>query len=134
MRGRLLGEPVGYSAHGGWILNHQFLKLHLVENSTPPQYEAEIYLGFDASRDRYVVHWLDTLGAKPSATLGYGKREMHVLRFQFDYESGPFRDTLSYDAGAQVWQLSVERMGEDGTWVEFASHTLHRRDKAVLVE
>ena len=41
-----------------WVLNHQFLLIHMKDLNTPPQYEANIYLGYDNASDRYVAHWI----------------------------------------------------------------------------
>ena len=124
MEGSLMGEPVEYSLKADWVLRHQFLVLEMRDIAVPSQYEATIYIGRDPETDRYVVHWLDQFGGRPSATLGFGKREDNVVRLVFDYPSGQFRDTFSFNRESGSWHFRIEAQTPDGSWSEFADHIL----------
>ncbi len=47
MKGVLGADSVTYKAEGSWVLNHQFFNLKITEISTPPKYEANIYIGYN---------------------------------------------------------------------------------------
>lgn len=127
MTGTLLGEPVEYTLSADWVLGHQFMLLNMQEVSDPPEYVAAIYIGFDPSRDQYVVHWLDQFGGKASSTLGFGTREEDTLRLRFDYPSRPFRDTFTFDRDSGGWHFNIESQGPDGSWSQFADYTVIRK-------
>lgn len=38
--------------------------------SSPPNYEAMVFIGYDNTSERYVVHWIDVFGGRFSETLG----------------------------------------------------------------
>jgi hypothetical protein len=65
--GTLLGKPVKYHARGERVLQGGFLRLHMIDLGAAPNYEAELFLGFDAHAGDYVVHWLDRFGAAGGA-------------------------------------------------------------------
>ena len=45
-----------------WVLEHQFLRVHMKDVASPPKYEADVYIGYDKAKNRYVAHWMDTFG------------------------------------------------------------------------
>jgi hypothetical protein len=126
MVGTMLGDSVAYDVTGSWVLGHQFLLLDMVEVSDPPEYEAAIYIGFDATTERYIVHWLDDFGGGAS-TLGYGRRDGDSIAVLFEAPTMTLRDTFTYDADHDRWHLLIEMKGPDGAWSVFADNTLARR-------
>ena len=56
------------------VLQRQFLRVHMKDLATPPDYEAMIFIGYDNASERYVAHWIDVFGGRISETLGYGTR------------------------------------------------------------
>jgi hypothetical protein len=62
-------QPVTYSGRGERVLNGGFLRLHLLDTAQPPQYEAEVFIGYDPKANDYIVHWLDRFGAGGHASL-----------------------------------------------------------------
>ena len=40
-----------------------------------------IFIGYDNTSERYVVHWLDNFGGRFSETLGYGLRSGNSIKF-----------------------------------------------------
>ena len=126
MKGTLLGDPIEYRLRAKWVLQHQFLLLEIQDLSRPPSYEAAVYIGFDTSLDQYVVHWLDEFGGKPSAILGYGQSTEDAIQLFFDYSSGQFRDTFTFDRDSEKWRFYFEAQTMDGTWSVFADHCVQR--------
>src|SRR5258708_1820073 len=60
------------SAHGEWVLKHQFIQLHYGSADAAPGYEAFVFIGFDEAAKDYVCHWVDVFGGNYSE-LGRGK-------------------------------------------------------------
>jgi len=125
MKGRVRGNSVEYRATAAWVLNHQFLRLDLVDVATPPRYQATVYIGYDNTSERYVAHWLDAFGGRASETLGYGTREGAAVRFVFEYPDGPFRTTFRLGPEG-AWSLVVRNKNPAGQWVTFADYALQK--------
>ena len=108
-----------------WVLNHQFLELHMKDVASPPAYEALVLIGIVHAEEKYVAHWCDTFGGAFSA-IGYGKRAGEAIPFVFQYPDGPFYNTFAWDAGAKGWTFRMERDGKEGKRILFAEDTLTR--------
>jgi hypothetical protein len=122
--GTLLGKPVKYHAKGERVLQGGFLRLHLIDLGAAPNYEAELFLGFDALAGDYVVHWLDRFGAAGSRVVATGKRIGETLVVQFPYAEGAFRNTYTFDPKSRSWSLIIESQAAGGAWSNFATYTL----------
>src|SRR5258708_15504205 len=48
MEGTLRGNTVRYRADAQRVLQGKFVELHMVDTGPPPQYEADVFIGFDA--------------------------------------------------------------------------------------
>ena len=118
------GQAVHDRVDSEWILNHQFLRVH--RKSVEGPHEALLYIGFDPVSERYVTHLLDTFGARGSETLGYGIRDGDKIQFVFEYPSGPYHYTLSWDAKEKSWQFVLESKDRQGHWTTFSTQTLRR--------
>lgn len=123
---QIRGKEVENTVHAEWVLNHQFLQVHMRDSAQPPAYEALIYVGYQHAEQRYVVHWLDVYGGKGSA-LGYGKRSGDSIEVAFQYEDGPFFNTLTWDTLGQGWTFKMESVDKDGKRQLFAIDTLRRK-------
>jgi hypothetical protein len=124
MSGTLGGKPVRYFADGRRVLQGGFLKLHMVDGHLPPQYEAEVYIGFDAKANDFIAHWLDRFGAAGARVVARGGRKGQQLILVFPYAEGAFRDTLTWQPANRTWSLLLESQSTDNTWSTFASYTL----------
>ena len=123
---QIRGKEAINTVHAEWVLNHQFLQIHMRDAAQPPAYEALVYVGYSYADQRYVVHWLDVYGGKFSA-IGYGKRAGDAIEFAFQYEDGPFFNTFSWDALARGWTFKMESADKEGKRRLFAVDTLRRR-------
>lgn len=126
MDGTLGGRAVRYRASGKLVLRGGFLRLRMIDAATPPQYQADVFIGYDRKADDYVVHWLDEFGAPGARVVGTGRRTGERLVVTFPYAEGAFRDTFTRDAAAGTWTLLLESQEPDGHWSTFASYTLVR--------
>jgi hypothetical protein len=127
MAGTLGGKPVHYLADGKRVLQGGFLNLHMIDLQSPPKYEAEVFIGFDAKANDFVVHWLDRFGAAGARVVARGERKGQRLVVVFPYAEGAFRDTFSWQRASRSWSLLLESQSADGTWSTFATYTLTPR-------
>jgi hypothetical protein len=122
---KVRGQEVENKVKAEWVLNHQFLQLHMKDVADPPAYEALVLIGYAHADKKYVAHWCDTYGGKFSA-VGYGRRSGESIGFEFQYPDGPFYNTFTWDAKARGWTFRMESRGKDGKRVLFAEDTLRR--------
>jgi hypothetical protein len=113
-----------------WVLNHQFLRLQFKDADPPTPgrvaYEAQVYLGYDNTSERYVAHWLDIYGGRFSETLGYGTRSGDSIRFVFEYTDGPFHNAFTWRPDTKTWQFLLRQKDATGKWKTFAEEELKR--------
>jgi hypothetical protein len=130
LTGKIMGQIANHSVEAGWILNHQFLRIHEVDAGSAPEgvkYEAMVFVGYDNASERYVVHWLDVYGGRFSETLGYGRRSGDGIEFVFEYPDGPFHTTFSWNPETKTWQWKMRTKDKVGKWIEFSDMSLTRK-------
>jgi len=120
------GKQVQNTVDAEWVLNHQFLRVHMKDTAVPSQYEAMAFIGYDNASERYVAHWIDVYGGRFSETLGYGRRESDSIRFVFEYPDGPFHNTFTWNREAKTWTFLMETKNASGQWAPFARDELRR--------
>jgi hypothetical protein len=91
---KIRGTQVENTVKAEWVLNHQFLQLHMKDVAVPPAYEALILIGYSHADQQYVAPWCDTYGGRISAD-GYGKRSGDTIEFEFHHPDGPFFNTFT---------------------------------------
>jgi hypothetical protein len=124
MSGTLLGKPVKYHARGERVLQGGFLRLHMIDATDAPTYEADLFLGYDAHADDYIAHWLDRFGAAGARVVANGKRQGETLVILFPYADAAFKDTFVYSPNSRTWSLLIESQAPAGGWSQFATYTL----------
>ncbi len=128
MRGDVMGKPVTYDLEAGPVLGGAFTELHMKDVSDPPQYEAQVFLGFDRESGTLIAHWLDRFGALASIPHGTGGIHGNRVRFIVPYEKTCFRDTLDYDETKGSWRLVIEAGDGEGGWKHFAGYEIVRKE------
>jgi Protein of unknown function (DUF1579) len=108
-----------------WILNHQFLQLHMIDVKAPPEYEALVMIGYEHENQRYVIHWLDVFGGQFSEK-GFGTRDGNSIRFIFRYPDGLPHNTFTWNEENQTWRSIIEQQDEEGQWLVLAEDTFQR--------
>jgi len=108
------GKTVENLMDAHWAIQHQFVQVHMIDTKTPPAYEANVFIGFDAAKSRYVAHWCDTFGAGYSA-IGYGTRNGDSIEFRFSYDDGPFYNTFTWHPADHSWTFKGENGQPDGS-------------------
>jgi hypothetical protein len=127
MSGTIGGKPAQYLADGRRVLEGGFLRLHMIDAQKPPQYEAEVFIGFDAKANDYIAHWLDRFGAAGARVVARGERKGEQLVIIFPYTDGAFRDTFLWKPASRSWSLLLESQSAGGAWATFATYTLTPR-------
>jgi len=123
---KIRGTVATNTLQAEWALQHQFVRLHMEDVARPPEYEALVLIGYDASTDRYVAHWCDSFGAQ-YAGVGYGRRAGNSIDFVFNYADGPFHNTFSWDPATTTWTFLMQAENKDGTRRFFAEDTVRRK-------
>lgn len=126
MTGTVMGEAVRYRAEGTRTLQGGFLRLHMIDVASPPQYEAAVYVGYDRKAGDYIAHWLDNFGAAGARVVGTGSRQEDRIVITYPYAGGAFRNTFAWNAGNRSWTLLIESQQSDGHWTTFANYALIR--------
>jgi hypothetical protein len=108
MVGTVHGDAVTYDMTAERVLGGRWVRLHMKDVKRPPGYEANVYLAWDFKAQRVVAHWIDTFGAAPSTTLGYGNARGQVLELRFDYPDGAFRDRFTWEPAKKRWRFLIE--------------------------
>lgn len=128
MTGSVLEEPVQYTAKGTWVLQNQFFRLHMKDTASPPQYEANLYIGIDSAKQEYVAHWLDSFGGGGARVVGFGPLSDDTIEITYPYAEGRFRNLFTYDAPAKKWTLVVESEQAKGSWKVFARYIMTKKE------
>jgi len=114
------GRTLESTVRGDWVLNHHFVELKYGYADTAPQYEADVFIGYDDAGQSYVCHWVDVFGGRYSA-LGRGKidNEKRSIEFRFESKEGALTNKFTFDAETKRW-TSLIRQEEKGAWKVFA--------------
>lgn len=114
-KGVVMGDSVVYSAKTSYCLNDQFICIHLRDTARKPAYMADIYIGYDSSKNQYVCHWIDDSGAANSTILAYGKKRTteQVVDFNFEYPGSPM--VTSIGINPQGWDFQAIFITARGT-------------------
>lgn len=124
MTGDVMGKPVRYDLEAGPSLQGAFSELHMKDVHVPAEYEARVFIGWDAETQGVIVHWLDSFGGRFSIPHGTGKIAGNALVFTIPYGEGPFRDTLTHDPQSRTWLFTIEAGQPDGSWKHFARYAI----------
>jgi hypothetical protein len=128
MTGTIRNHPVTHDVTAEWILQGSYLRLseisHEKDASGKPQYEAEVLVAFDPTKQHYVCFWYDTTGIPaPDTGTGVAKRDGDTLPFVFRYGGNIFHNTFAWLAASGTWTMAMD--DEDkGKLVPFARLTL----------
>ena len=127
MTGDVMGKSVTYDMEAVPTLHGTFTEMHMKDVQVPSEYEARVFIGYDAESHVIIAHWLDNFGAKYSIPHGTGKVFDNSIQFTIPYADGPFRDTLTYSPGNRTWSFVIEASQPDGTWTHFARYEIRRK-------
>jgi hypothetical protein len=118
------GQTVQTSVHVEWVLRHQFIQLHYGSGGAATEYEAFVFIGFDAAAKNYVCHWMDIFGGSFSE-LGLGRIDEKLLAIEFRFGSD-LTNKFTFDPQTRTW-TSLIRQTEKGEWKTFAEEEWTKR-------
>jgi hypothetical protein len=127
MKGAVLKKQVTYDAEGVWILGNGFLSFHMKDMTSPPAYEADLFIGIDSSKSHYVAHWLDLFGGAGARVVALGPLSSEKIELVYPYEEGRFRNIFKYSSEKDEWSLFIESERSDGGWSVFAQYQIVRK-------
>jgi hypothetical protein len=119
------GKTITNKVKAEWVLNHQFLQLHMIDVATPPGYEAIVLIGYSHADHEYIAHWTDVFGGKYSA-MGRGRLVGNSIEFVFQYDDGPFYNTFTWNADDRSWTFNMQNADKSGKRTPFATDVLRR--------
>ena len=113
------GRTIESTVRAGWMLKHQFIQLHYGAGGKAPEYEALVFIGFDAAAKSYVCHWIDVFGGHYSG-VGRGKLDLNLLGVEFDFDSkeGSLTNKFTFDPETKSW-MPLIRQEENSQWKTF---------------
>jgi hypothetical protein len=111
LRGEIRGKATMHDVDASWVLNHRFLRLHERSRETTtegePQYEADVFIGWDSAGNRYIVRWMDVYGGGFSLT-GSGQRNGPAIPLVFASGDDRFLTTFTFDGRAGTWNWTMD--------------------------
>ncbi|MBX3174277.1 MAG: hypothetical protein KF709_07680 [Gemmatimonadaceae bacterium] len=122
MIGQVAGDSVRYTLRVTRTLQGRYVSLHMLEDATPPTYEARVVIGADTVAPRVIAHWMDSFGAAYSVPAGYGTARGDSIQFTIAYSRSTFRDVFSANADG-TWRLAVDAQTPNG-WRSFAEYRI----------
>lgn len=126
MSGDVMGKQVTYSMSAAASLQGTFTEMRMKDVQVPAQYEAVVFIGFDKASQTVISHWMDSHGAKYSIPHGSGQITGNSIQLLFPYQSGNFRNTMTYNSDSSSWTFVLESAQSDGSWKHFARYDVKR--------
>lgn len=118
LAGTIDGQKTTHDVEARWILQNTYVQLHEVSRekdaSGKPQYEAEVLVGYDATKARYVCFWYDITGVASPDAGGIAQRVGDTLPFTFKSAQGDFRTIFTYrpKSDSWTWDMDAEQAGK----------------------
>lgn len=126
MSGDVKGKAVNYSMSAAPALQGTFTEMRMKDVQVPAKYEAVVFLGYDKASQTVIAHWMDNYGPKYSIPHATGQIAGNTMQLIFPYQSGLFRNTMTYDPDAGSWKFVLESGQPDGSWKHFARYEVKR--------
>ena len=115
MGGTIDGKQTTHDVDADWVLNREYIRLHEVSREKDahagPEYEAIVFLSWDAKRDEYSCLWMDNTagGALSSEGIAHGKPAAGEIRLVFIIKGKEsLHTTFRYDGRADSWRLTID--------------------------
>jgi hypothetical protein len=132
LQGTVAGKQVVHDIDADWVLAHQYVLIRETsreKNETgQPEYEANIYVGWDQASGEYVCVWLDIFGGIAAQSIGRTKPAGNEIPFIFRDSSNTdnFHTTFKYNNDTNTWQWLMYNV-DKGTLQPFADVTLTKK-------
>lgn len=123
--GTVHGRPSRQTFEAEWVLNHQFLRIHekSVENvaGTNVPFEALLFIGYDKTSKRYVLHSMNVFGGGRAGEFVYGQRSGNEIKFEANFAGRQGYARFIWQPESKTWHYvnGVENAkGESGVTVD----------------
>jgi hypothetical protein len=132
LEGKIAGKSTIHDIEAKWVLNHQYVLVHEISHEKndkgEPEYEANVYVGWDQQSGEYICMWIDIWGGVSASTVGRSKPHGNEIQFVFRDSSGipSFHTTFVYNKEADTWQWLMDN-DDNGKLQSFARVTLKRQ-------
>jgi hypothetical protein len=132
LKGTIDGKETTHDITAVWVLGHQYIRITEISReknaSGNPEYEAIVFISFDAKKNEYTCLWLDNTGngGLSAQTVGHAKLEANKIEFIFKIsDTSAFHTAFLYDkSGSWQWLMDDE---ENGKYQPFARVKLTRK-------
>lgn len=118
LRGTIMGKENTHDITAEWVLQHQYLRIHETSREKDakgqPDYEANVYVGWDQPAGEYVCVWLDTYGGISPESLGHAKRAGDEMEFLFQGKAGTFHTHFIYHSETSNWEWKMDSEEKGG--------------------
>jgi hypothetical protein len=117
LQGTIAGKQTTHDVTAGWVLGHHYLHIHEISRERnakgQPDYEADVYVGWDPGSNQYVCVWLDTYGGISPVSFASAKRNGNEIPFLFKDKDSTFHTTFVFDpqTGSWAWRMDGEEKG-----------------------
>ena len=106
--GTVHGRPSSQTFEVDWVLNHQFLRIHekTVENvaGTNLPFEALLFIGYDKTNKRYILHSLSVWGGGRPGEFVYGERSGNEVKFTDTFQGRRGHSRLVWEPESRTWR------------------------------
>jgi hypothetical protein len=134
LRGTIAHKDTTHDIVSEWVLGHQYLRIHErsreKDGKGQAQYEAIVFIGWDAASAEYQCLWLDSTGGGglSGQAIARGKRSGDTIPFLFKEPDGSvsFNNTFSYDKASDSWAWHMDNV-QNGKPVPFGRVRLTRQ-------
>lgn len=134
MTGTSGNKPITHDVDVDWVLKRQYIRIHEVSRDKDTNghidYEAWIYVVWDATKHEYAVMWLDNTAATNFAPegIGHAKPTGDLIPFIWkDSEGNGIHNTFAYSRAKDTWSWTIDNVDNSGETSSFAKVTLSRK-------
>jgi hypothetical protein len=131
LRGKIAGKETVHDIKSDWVLNHQYVLIKETSRekniADQPEYEANVYVGWDDSTKEYSCIWIDIWGGVTPQSIGRAKPDGNKIAFLFRNKDGKidFHTTFIYNKNDDIWLWLMDN-DDNGKPVPFARMKLTR--------
>lgn len=108
MTGTVHGRPSKQTFQVDWVLNHQFLRIREKSEEsiagTNLPFEALLFIGYDKTGKRYVLHSMSVFGAGRPGEFVYGQRTGNELKFTESREGKVGHSRFIWQPESATWR------------------------------
>ena len=118
--GTVHDRPSRQTFEADWVLNHAFLHIHekSVENvaGTNVPFEAMIFIGYDKTSKRYVLHSMSVFGGGRLGDFVYGQRSGNEIEFEDSFAGRRGHSRFIWQPESKTWHYVTGVKNAKGEW------------------